>query len=108
MLVMWPPECSSESRCLLSLVCLLALSHLLEILRLSKGTGEGGKEAERDLTALTASLLRIIFYKHPCRKEEGQDACTALPCCPQTRCSQGISGGVTFSRKGVVPPSPHF
>lgn len=63
MLVMWPPECSSELFCLLSLfVCLLALSHLLEIVCLSKGKGEGGKEAEWELSAVTASLVHVLYF----------------------------------------------
>ena len=44
----------------ISFVCLLALSHLLEIVCLSKGKDEGGKEAEWELSAVTASLVHVL------------------------------------------------
>lgn len=60
MLVMWLPECSSELFCLLSLVCLLALSHLLKTVCLSKGKGEGEREADWECSAVTVFLIHVL------------------------------------------------
>lgn len=46
----------------ISFVCLLALSHLLEITCLSKGKDEGGKEAEWELSAVMASVVHVLYF----------------------------------------------
>lgn len=47
----------------ISFVCLMALSHLLEIMCLSEGKGEGGKEIEWELSPVSLSGSCSLILK---------------------------------------------
>lgn len=52
-----------QSCSFISFVCLMALSHLLEIMCLSEGKGEGGKEIEWELSPVSLSGSCSLILK---------------------------------------------
>lgn len=77
-LVMWPPECSSELFCLLSLLFVSWLFHTcLKSWACPKGRVRVGKR-QRDLAAVTASLVHILFFLSSVLEANGNEEMRAL------------------------------